>query len=152
MKLEKWALIAEIGSGVAIVVTLIVLIIETRANTDAIRAQTAGAAFSISAQSFYYAEGNAALEKAAEIGLSELETDERAHAVALMASIFNMYDNNYYQYRRGMLDEEIHQAYRRRLAALMSFTLYRESWTTMKGNSTEAFQRYVDEIIEENEE
>jgi hypothetical protein len=152
MKLEKWALIAEIGSGVAIVVTLVVLIVETRANTDAIKIQTAEAAFSTSAQSFYYPEGNVALERAAEIGFSELKTDERAHAVALMASIFAMYDNNYYQYRRGTLDEEIHQAYRRRLAALMSVPLYRDRWTIMKGNSTEAFQRYVDEIIEELEE
>ena len=35
MKLEKWALLAEIVSGVAIVVTLIVLIFETNANTGA---------------------------------------------------------------------------------------------------------------------
>jgi hypothetical protein len=151
VKLEKWALIAEIGSGVAIVVTLIVLIVETRANTDAIRAQTAGAAFSVSAQSFYYPEGNVALERASEVGFSELDTDERAHAIALMASIFTMYDNNYYQYRRGMLDEEIHQTYRRRVASLMYFPVYREGWANMKGNSTEAFQRYVDEIIAELE-
>ena len=40
MKLEKWALGAEILSGVAIVVTLIVLIVEVRGNTDAVQAQT----------------------------------------------------------------------------------------------------------------
>ena len=40
MKLEKWALGAEILGGVAIVVTLIVLIIEIRGNTSAIQAQT----------------------------------------------------------------------------------------------------------------
>jgi hypothetical protein len=36
MKLEKWALIAEIIGGAAIVVTLVVLVVEIRANTDAI--------------------------------------------------------------------------------------------------------------------
>jgi hypothetical protein len=40
MKLEKWALGAEILGGVAIVVTLIVLVIEVRGNTSAIQAQT----------------------------------------------------------------------------------------------------------------
>ena len=40
MKLEKWALGAEILGGIAIVVTLIVLIIEVRGNTSAIQAQT----------------------------------------------------------------------------------------------------------------
>jgi len=34
MKLEKWALLAEIISGLAIVVTLIVLILEVRTNTE----------------------------------------------------------------------------------------------------------------------
>ena len=38
MKLEKWALIAEITSGVAIVATLIFLIIEIRGNSAAVRA------------------------------------------------------------------------------------------------------------------
>jgi len=38
MKLEKWALIAEIVGAVAIVVTLIFLIVEVRGNTEAIRA------------------------------------------------------------------------------------------------------------------
>ena len=40
MKLEKWALIAEIVGSFAIVATLIVLIVESRGNTEAIRAST----------------------------------------------------------------------------------------------------------------
>ena len=39
-KLQKWALIAEIGSGIAVLVTLIVLVIEVRSNTDAIKTDT----------------------------------------------------------------------------------------------------------------
>ena len=38
MKLEKWALLAEIISGVAIVVTVIILIVEVRGNTTVLRA------------------------------------------------------------------------------------------------------------------
>ena len=45
MKLEKWALIAEIVGGLAIVVTLIVLIAEVRGNTGAVRAQTSYALY-----------------------------------------------------------------------------------------------------------
>ncbi len=40
MKLEKWALIAEIVSGVAIVVTLVILIFEVRGNTSAVQIAT----------------------------------------------------------------------------------------------------------------
>ena len=38
MKLEKWALIAEIVSSFAVVVTLILLVVELRDNTVALRA------------------------------------------------------------------------------------------------------------------
>ena len=40
MKLKKLALISEIMGGVAIVVSLVILIVEIRGNTDAIYAQT----------------------------------------------------------------------------------------------------------------
>ena len=43
MKLKKWALIAEIVGGAAIVISLIVLIVEIRGNTDAIQAQAEAA-------------------------------------------------------------------------------------------------------------
>lgn len=45
MKLEKWALIAEVAGGIAIFVSLIVLIVEVRGNTDALRAQTLNAQY-----------------------------------------------------------------------------------------------------------
>lgn len=38
MKLERWALVMEIVSGIAVVVTLILLIIEVRQNTVAVQA------------------------------------------------------------------------------------------------------------------
>ena len=40
MKLEKWALIAEIVGSVAVVTTLIFLIIEIRGNSAAVRAES----------------------------------------------------------------------------------------------------------------
>jgi len=43
MKLERCALLAEIVSGIAIVLTLVILVFEVRSNTDAVRAQTIGA-------------------------------------------------------------------------------------------------------------
>lgn len=40
IELQKWALAAEVFGGVAVVVTLAFLVIETRENTNAIQAQT----------------------------------------------------------------------------------------------------------------
>ncbi len=152
MKLEKYALIAEIVGALAIVVTLIFLIVEVRGNTDAIRAQTAQATFETSVQSFYYPEGNVALSKAEEVGLAGLTDEERAHAEALMAALINAYNNHYYQYRHGNLDAVIHEAYRARLRRLMSNQMYRDLWRGGRELYTEPFRVYVDEVIESLEE
>ncbi len=40
IELQKWALIAEVLGGLAVVITLIFLVLETRANTNAIQTQT----------------------------------------------------------------------------------------------------------------
>ena len=152
MKLEKYGLIAEIVSSVAIVVTLVILVIEIRGNTEAIRAQTAQATFGTSTQSFYYPEANVALDKAVLAGQSALTDEERAHANNLISAVFNSFDNNYYQYRHGTLDEEIHEAYRSRLRFLMSHQIYRDRWDTVRRLHTESFRVYVDEIIESLEE
>ena len=151
-KLSDWASIAEIASSVAVVVTLIVLVVEVRGNTEAIRAQTAQATFGASTESFYYPEGNVALAKAELEGLDALTPDERAHAVALVSAIFNAFDNNYYQYRQGNLDEEVHDAYRNRLRALLSIPVFRERWTTARHMQTESFRNYVDDVVESLEE
>ncbi len=152
MKLEKYALFAEIVSAIAIVVTLIFLIVEVRGNTDAIRAQTAQATFETSVQSFYYPEGNVALSKAEEVGLAGLTDEERAHAEALMAALINAYNNHYYQYRHGNLDADIQEAYRSRLGRLMSRQMWRDTWRSARDLYTEPFRVYVDEIIESLEE
>jgi len=133
-------------------VTLIALIAELRGNTEAIRAQTAQATFQTSAQSFYYADGNVALRKAEDGGLAALTEDECAHAFALMSAIFNMYNNNYHQYQDGNLDEEIHEAYRRRLGFLISNPMYRDRWSAINGRYTDSFREYVDAVIESPEE
>ena len=147
-KLSDWASIAEITSSIAVVVTLIVLVIEVRGNTAAIRAQTAQATFGASTESFYYPEGNAALARAEVDGMEALTPEERAHADALISAIFNAFNNNYYQYLQGNLDEEIHLAYRNRLRVLLSSPIYRARWESASRMQTESFRDYADEIVE----
>ena len=149
MKLEKYGVIAEIVGGLAIVVTLIFLIMEVRGNSEAIRAQTAQATFGISAESFYYPEGNLALDKML-LG-EELSVEEFSHATSLLAAIFTTFDNHYYQYRHGNLDEEIHEAYRARLELVMESEGVREFWDLRRPLHTRAFQAYVDAVLENRE-
>ena len=147
MKLEKCALIAEIIGGFAIVVSLVVLIFEVRGTTDAIQAQTAQATFGISTGSFYYPEGNIALDKMQRE--ESLTVEEAAHAEALLSAIFTSFDNHYYQYRHGNLDQEIHDAYRTRLLWLMRSKPVRDAWIVRSPLHTEGFRLYVDEVVRE---
>ena len=149
MKLEKWALIAEIVGGLAIVVTLTILIVELRGNTDAIRSQTAQATFSLSfqASTFMSEAETVAYGKLEQGGLSTLNETEYALASHVARAIFTTYDNHYYQYLQGNLDEEIHLAYQRRLLIVLSGPGKREWWNENRNLYTEAFQRYVTGLL-----
>jgi len=146
MKLEKSADITQIIGTLAVVVTLIVLIIEVRGNTHAIRSQTAQGTFGLSAQTFYYPEGIVALDKLL-YREEQLTEEERSYAYARLAAIFTTFDNHYYQFRQGNLDREIHDAYRARLETLIEHADVREFWGLTRSVMTQSFQDYVDEII-----
>ena len=150
MKLEKWGLMAEIVGGLAIVVTLVILIAELRSNTDAIRSQTAQDTFSLSfqASTFMTQDETLAYGKLERGGLRTLNETELALASNVARAIFTTYDNHYYQYLHGNLDEEIHQAYQNRLSVVLSAPGKREWWNENRELYTEAFQLYVTELIE----
>jgi len=149
VKLSDWASIAEIVSGLAIVVTLAILIFEIRGNTDAIRSQTAQDTFSLSfqANTFSTAAEALAYDKLQQEGPQALNETEFALARRSARAIFTTYDNHYYQYLSGNLDEEIHQAYQRRLLIILSRPGSREWWAENRELFTESFQMYVTELI-----
>ena len=151
MKLEKWAVIAEIVSAIAVVVTLIVLIAEVGGNTDAIRSQMAQETLGLSAQAFVNGEGVIAFDKWVS-GDEQLTNEELSLARARIASIFTALDNNYYQYLQGNLDREIHDAFQARLATLLGYPEVRAWWQLARSFMTQSFQKHVDEIIESQEQ
>ena len=150
MRLEKWGLIAEIVGGLAIVLTLAILIIELRSNTDAIRSQTAQDTFSLSfqASTFMTQDEMLAYNKLDSAGLGALNETELGLASNVARAIFTTYDNHYYQYLHGNLDEEIHRAYQNRLLGVLSAPGKREWWDQNQALYTESFQSYVTELIE----
>jgi hypothetical protein len=151
MKLEKWGVIAEIASAIAVIVTLMVLIAEVGGNTEAIRSQTAQETLGLSAQAFANPEGVIAFDKWVT-GNEQLTDEELSLARARVASIFTALDNNYYQYLQDNLDPEIHDAFRARLEGLLVYPEVRAWWQFARPLMTQSFQKYVDEIIESQEQ
>ena len=109
MKLEKWALIAEVISGVAVVVTLIFLILGINENTRATYAGTYQLLLSEINDISLVVQQNDALsiarsrfEETGWEGLDELDTFRVRNAER---SNFRVYESAYYAYGHGTLDD-----------------------------------------------
>ncbi len=112
MKLEKWALIADIVGGAAIVVTLVVLIFEVNDNTNAIQAQTyQGLMSELNEYRMILAdpegiEGRTrVLGKLAEEGWGDLTDAERLRLWAPSTIRWGIYESAYFANERGVLGQ-----------------------------------------------
>ncbi len=109
MKLEKWALSAEIVGSVAVVVTLAILIFEVRGNTSAIQAQTVQAAATLD-QDFLLVLGSD--PAVAEMWATFLESPEslsraqQLQGIYLIGALLRRFENLILQRRLGSLSEE----------------------------------------------
>ena len=146
MKLDRWALIAEIASATVVVISVFVLIIEVRNNTDALRIE------SVQQASNLWSEVNRSI---VEIdGLADIlnrkfasepitpEEDLRARSFYTYAlSIMN---NNYNIIRSGYLSEEDAEAISYTLRfAFSSVPLIRDQLSTCEECYTEGFKEWI---------
>jgi len=108
MKLSEWADVAEIGAAIGVIVSLIFVGMELRSNTAATEAATREAVnqkdiqfLSLRIDSSVLAEAHAKLESGQE--LSQLEVSQLVHQEYVN---FISFENSYYQYRKGVLEEQ----------------------------------------------
>jgi hypothetical protein len=118
-KLSDWASIAEIASGIAVVVTLVVLMLGIRENTESVRASAF--ASNINAlnafQSAVLTDGEALRVwndylNGDSADLNEL--DERRLSLIVL-TLFNIYENAYYFDRYGLIGEKGWERFNRNL-------------------------------------
>ena len=154
MKLEKWALIAEIISGAAIVITLIFLILEVRAGTQATlaanRQSLAGRteAFLLTAA----ASPEISRVRAKVANRAELTDEEYYHFSAYTAAALRLAEEAYLQYQDGQLDEEYWLTRGQNLVnTRLESAVAREMWSEWKerGNITQEFSDWLDHAVEE---
>jgi hypothetical protein len=105
MNLQKYALVAEIVGSIAVVVTLVVLIFEVRANTEAIRAGNR--------QSISERTGDFALAVAGNPELAGIQGQvlgnptETQQATSYMVTVLQLVQESYFLHRDGLLDDAI---------------------------------------------
>jgi hypothetical protein len=107
VKLERWALIAEVVSGVAVVVTLVFLVLGLQANTNATRAAVYGDLVDSINEIQLRAVDNPeliALQLAMFSGrIDDLDSLERQRLGILMTAIYRNYEKAYYSNRYGVI-------------------------------------------------
>ena len=142
MKLEKAALVAEIISGVAIVVTLIVLVIEVRDNTDAMRAATreslAERVERITMQVATDADFSEILARGTAFAstepLGELTLAETVQLRAFISALLRNSEEAYFQMMEGRLDEPYFEGRIQGALRVLSSGTGREIYDGQKAN------------------
>ena len=153
MKLEKVALIAEIISSVAIVVTLIVLLIEVRGNTAAIHAATyQNVVDSITTP--LYARGTdpdtARIWEAGSAG-ERLEPLDQTRYFNLVGANMRRFENAFYQYQIGGIEESQWQPIENIISSLMSSPGHMVWWSDSRGVYSAEFQNLIDSVASSEE-
>ena len=117
-KLSAWASFAEIVSGIAVVVTLVLLIVEVQENTETIRTAAQQEAASIGSGGFQsVAEGNMVDIFARQIAGEPLSPAEAIRVSAFSAWALRTLESQHLVHESGNLDAEERRALRYRTQA-----------------------------------
>jgi len=149
-KLQRWALFAEIVGGVAVLVSIAVLVVQIRDNTNAIRAQTFQAIQSEFREAFEFPENY--LEVRFDKDPSEYTLVDDTLMRTFFSRIMRIYENQWYQYSQGLFDEQLFRGYQQHMRITLGGEYFRNLWDLRKelGFFHPDFVQYVDELLLEN--
>ena len=156
MKLEKLALMAEVISGLAIVVTLIVLVVEVRDNTNAVRAETRQ---SIAERTERITLTVATDDELADLITAAVQGDLRLvqdlRVRAFVTAILRNAEEAYLQFQEGRLEYEYFEARLKGILFILSNGASAAVYAEQKAEGlydpsfTDALDRAIDEWSEQ---
>ena len=146
-KLSNWASIAEIGSSLAVVVTLIFLIVGLQDNTNVTRASVYASSIDSlnDFESTILADPelsriHLAYLRSDTVGLSPEETDRLTF---IMAILFRIYEKAYYSERYDLIGEEEWGRFERMICINYARAETAGTAQTIRNLMTEEFMRYI---------
>jgi cytochrome bd-type quinol oxidase subunit 1 len=154
MKLEKWALVAEIASAVAIVITLLFFVVELRSNTEAIRGQNRQAVADGVRQITLAVATNPGLADlvSGDVPMANATESQRNQLATWESAWLKSAEEAYLQYEAGILDEEIWLTRQNQAVSLLSRPWIRGIYEGIKDeNLVAAFAYAMDQAIAERE-
>ena len=161
MDLKKWALLAEVLGGIAVVISLIFVGLQVQQsneqaalNTDALRltayAQLIDGISDFNIQTLQNAELRAVrnkLEAGAQI--DELDPDEQQIIKAFLYLAYRNGDLAYMQYSQGIIDEERLLSGMGLLVDYLAMPTVRTHWDQAKQGFVAEYRNYIDQIVED---
>ena len=155
MNTSKLADLSEILSSIAVVITLVVLILEVRNNTDEVRASTmttiAGRTQEFTIAHMTHPEVERVWGKMTNGG--DISADESQSANSLIVGALKIAEESYIAYRNGRLDEDVWLTRATLARAAMRHEQSRELWTSyMRINNVfvPEFVEWLDAMLIEN--
>jgi hypothetical protein len=149
MKLSTWASIAEIVASLSVVVTLIVLIVGVRENSDLVRAS----AYSENLQSIndvqavVLSDPDAVRAYTALINgnVSRLDDEDRMRVLLIVLSMFRSYESAYFDERYGLLGQQEWQRFGGNICFFLARALAAGIDGPIRETVTDEFMAYVED-------
>lgn len=155
---SKWSAIAEIAAAVAVVITLVYLARQTRYVGEQTEQNTAAVRASVR-QAMFANDQALALD---HIGITRESCKFDPAAItqqgvgygpcgSWLLVLFRSRENNWFQYRDGVIDETTYSSYENALRAVFVFNAYNGTawWPVLSGQLSSEFVAYVNKRREE---
>ena len=148
--LSDLANLAEIVGGVAVVVSLVYLAVQVRQNTHSVRSATlqSNTALWNSIISSLGDPGSVQAYAAGLTGKKDISPLTYTQFFLLCMRIFVAFEDQHFQFRQGILDEETYKGYERSISEqFLAFPGFRIWWEQSKDVFSPQFVEYLDGLI-----
>ena len=148
-KLSNWASVAEIASGIAVIVTLIILILGVRQNTESVRAS----AYADNSNSLNQFQTQVLTDPDAlrvwnafvSQDMENLDELDRQRRTLMVLTLFRVYENAYLFERRGFLGNDEWERFERNICFWFERVKPTQSLVALRDTMTTGFFDYVSE-------
>jgi hypothetical protein len=147
MTLNELGNIGEFISSIGVIVSLVYLAVQIRKNTDTERTSTYQSVVSDFGSLNRTMSSNADLSylfvKAME-NFGDLDSNEKARVSQLFFATFHYFENMYYQYRKGYLEEDVWRGWKRLMLTYYASPGFQTWWLIRRDVFSESFGDFLE--------
>ena len=152
MELKKWAYLAEIGSAIAVVLSLLYVGYELNQNTNAVRASNWQALLDYAAAADMVVLQNAdvaSIVVKGESNYNDLPEEEKYRFDMYALNLFNYFEAAHLYHQQGLLGDDVWELVDITSVSFLETAGYREYWERSRNKYVPEFVAHIDGIIEQ---